>query len=68
MYEKAKRCTSEDEPQLGLEGVQYATENEWRAPGRLIAPERRKELGQSRNDTQLWMCLVVKILHRNLEW
>ena len=27
----------------------------------LTAPERMKQLGQSRNDTQLWMCLVVKV-------
>ena len=27
----------------------------------LIAPERMKQLGQSKNDAQLWMCLVVKI-------
>ena len=27
----------------------------------LIAPERIKWLGQSGNDTQLWMCLVVKV-------
>ena len=27
----------------------------------LTAPERMKTLGQSRNDTQLWMCLVVKV-------
>ena len=27
----------------------------------LIAPERMKPLGQSRNNVQLWMCLVVKI-------
>ena len=26
-----------------------------------IAPERMKQLGQSRNDTQLWMCLGVKV-------
>ena len=26
-----------------------------------IAPQRMKRLGQSRNDAQLWMCLVVKI-------
>ena len=24
-------------------------------------PERMKQLGQSRNDAQLWMCLVVKV-------
>ena len=28
---------------------------------REIAPYRMKRLGQSRNDTQLWMCLVVKV-------
>ena len=27
----------------------------------LIAPERMKRLGQSRNGIQLWMCLVVKV-------
>ena len=27
-----------------------------------IAPERMKQLGQGRNDAQLWMCLVVKFL------
>ena len=27
----------------------------------LIAPERMKGLGQSRNDTPLWMCLGVKV-------
>ena len=27
----------------------------------LIAPERMKQLGQSRNNARLWMCLVVKL-------
>ena len=27
----------------------------------LIDPERMKQLSQSRNDAQLWMCLVVKV-------
>ena len=27
----------------------------------LIAPERMKRLGQSRNDSQLRVCLVVKV-------
>ena len=27
----------------------------------LIAPERMKQLDQSRNNVQLWMCLVVKV-------
>ena len=26
-----------------------------------IAPERMKTLNESRNDVQLWMCLVVKV-------
>jgi len=26
-----------------------------------IAPKRMKRLGQSRNDTYLWVCLVVKV-------
>ena len=26
-----------------------------------IAPERMQRLGQSRNDVQLWVCLVVKV-------
>ena len=28
---------------------------------REIAPERLERLVQSRNDTQFWMCLVVKV-------
>ena len=27
----------------------------------LTAPERKKWLGQSENDAQLWMCLLVKV-------
>ena len=27
----------------------------------LIAPKKMKWLGQSGNDTQLWVCLVVKV-------
>ena len=27
----------------------------------LTAPQRMKQLGQSRNDTQLWTCLVLKV-------
>ena len=37
-----------------------------------IAPERMKQLGQSRNDTQLWMCLGVKVksdaVKNNIAW
>ena len=28
----------------------------------LISPERMKRLNQNRNDTQLWMCLVAKVM------
>ena len=28
----------------------------------LIPPERMKMVNQSRNDTQLWMCLVAKVM------
>ena len=49
----------------------YDTES-WAPPGRQVsnmlvgknretAPERRKRLGQSGNNAQLWMCLVVKL-------
>ena len=27
----------------------------------LVAPEGMKHLGQSRNDAQLWMCMVMKV-------
>ena len=27
----------------------------------LITPEKIKQLGQSRSNAQLWMCLVVKV-------
>ena len=39
-----------------LVGVQYATGEELRN-----SSKRVKRLGQSRNDTQLWMCLMVKV-------
>ena len=42
-----------------LEGVQYATGEEQRLL--LIAPERMKCLGQSGNNAQMWMWLVVKV-------
>ena len=72
---KDKGMTSlEDEP-LRSEGVRDATGEEQRAVANSF---RKNEVpGQSRNDSQLWMCLVVKvksdgikkmvILHRNLE-
>ena len=38
----------------------------------LITPERMKQLGQSRNDAQLWMYLVVKLksdaVKNNITW
>ena len=42
-----------------LEGVQYATGEGWRA---ITNTSRKNEAaGQSGNDAQLWMCLVVKV-------
>ena len=29
--------------------------------GKEIAPEGMKRLSQSRNDTQLWICIVLKV-------
>ena len=50
--------TLKDEPPRS-EGVQWAT---GKSEGQLlIAPERMKHLGQSGNNTQLWMCLVMKV-------
>ena len=48
--------TPEHEPPR-QEDVQYDTGEEWKA----IDPERNKWLGQSKNDTQLWIYLVVKV-------
>ena len=50
-----KDKTLRNEPLRSI-GVQYAT---GKTGG--IAPERMKRLSQSRNDTQFWMCLVVKV-------
>ena len=55
---EGKKMIPEDEPPRS-EGVQYAT---GKSGGQLlIAPERKKWLGQSGNDAHLWMCLVVKV-------
>ena len=39
---------------------------------RNIAPGRMKRLGQSRNDFQLWICLVMKVksdvIKNNIAW
>ena len=40
-----------------LIGIQYATGE--------IAPEGIKRLGQSRNDTQMWMCLKTDAVKNN---
>ena len=47
--------TPENEPSR-LADVQYSTGEEWRNSSR-----KNKELGQSRNNAQLWMCLVAKV-------
>ena len=55
---RQKDTTPEDELPKS-EDVQYATRDEWRPITR--APEREKQLGQSENNAQLWMCLVMKV-------
>ena len=46
-------------PTTRSDGIQYAT---GKSGGQLlISPERMKRLGQSGNDTQFRMCLVVKV-------
>ena len=54
---RQKDMTMEDEPPR-LEGAHYATGKEQRTITN--TPERKKWLGQSRNNAQLWMCLVGK--------
>ena len=52
---RQKDMMPEDESP-GFIGVQYTIREELRN-----SSKRVKRLGQSRNDTQLWMCLVVKV-------
>ena len=49
---------SGDEPPTS-EGVQYATGEKQKATTN--SSRKTEVLGQIRNDTQLWMCLVVKV-------
>ena len=52
---RQKYITLKNEPFRSV-GVQYAT-----GKSREIAPERMKRLGQSANNSQLWLCLHVKV-------
>ena len=52
---RQKDMTLKDELHRSI-GAQYTTET-----SREIAPEGMKRLSQSRNNAQLWMCLVVKV-------
>ena len=55
---KGKNMTLKDKA-LRSEGVQYATgENRQQLQ---IVLERMKQQGQSRNDTQFWMCQGMKV-------
>ena len=54
---RQKDMTSEGEPSRS-EGLQYITGKELSAITK--NSQKMKQLSQSRNDTQLWMCLVVK--------
>jgi len=48
--------TLENEPNR-LADVQYSTGKEWRNSFR-----KNEALGQSRNNAQFWMCLIVKVM------
>ena len=49
-------------PKMSLPGWKLSNMLFGKSRGQLlIAPERMKQLGQSRNDAHLWMCLVIKI-------
>ena len=55
---RQKVMTPKDEPQ----GWKVSNRLLGKSRGQLpIAPERMKHVGQSGNDPQLWMCLVVKV-------
>ena len=58
VWKDQKIMTPEDDPHR-LEGVQYATEEEWRATAN--SSRKMKQLVQSGNDVWLLMCLVVKV-------
>ena len=55
---RQKDMTLEDEPP----GQEVSNMVLGKSKGQLlIAPERMKQFGQSRNNAQLWICLVVKV-------
>ena len=56
---KRQKDMTLDESLPRSESVRYATGEEWRKL--LITTEIMKRLGQSGNDFQLWLCLVVKV-------
>ena len=57
IMKKHKDMTLEDEPLRS----EYATEEERRSITNSSRKNEVKRLGQTGNDTQLWMCLVVKV-------
>ena len=56
--QKKKKMTLDDEPHSGKMSSMLLGESRGQL---LISPERMKELCQSGNEVQLWMCLVVKV-------
>ena len=54
MKRQKVRTPNDDLPKSA--GAQYVTGEEWR-----IIPERVKRWSQSKGNTQLWVCLVVKV-------
>ena len=54
MKRQKERTLKDESPRS--EGVQHVTGEEWR-----IHSRKMKRLGQSRNNTQLWLCLLVRV-------
>jgi len=59
IWKSKNDTTPEDEPS-GSQNAQYAPGEEWRAI--MNSPRNTKQLGETGNDTQLQMCLVVKVI------
>ena len=57
MKRQKELALKDESPRLA--GVQYATGEDQRV--KTNSSERMKKLGQSGNNNQLWMCLVVKV-------
>ena len=64
-HENFMNCVEEPKymtPKMSPPGLKVSNILLGKRGGELLrVPERMKQLGQSRNDTQLWMCPVMKV-------